>query len=106
MGASLGSLSLWMLVLGLLPGAWLLPVLVLPVPWLGLALQILPGWRGAPRTRPARVQPLALLCAGTLLVIAINTLSKPLSIRAPAPTKGLLSRAAPPSFAGECASAV
>ena len=66
-----------MLVLGLLPGAWLLPVLVLPVPWLGLALQILPGWRGAPRTRPARVQPLALLCAGTLLVIAINTLSYP-----------------------------
>lgn len=76
-GASLGGLSLWMLVLGLLPGAWLLPALVLPVPWLGLALQLLAGQHTTPRHKPARVQPLALLCAGTLLVITINTLSYP-----------------------------
>lgn len=66
-----------MLGLGLLPGAWLLPALVLPVPWLGLAVQLLPGWRSLPWVPSARVQPLALLCAGTLLVIAINTLSYP-----------------------------
>ncbi|GBL19068.1 hypothetical protein EMGBS3_07740 [Anaerolineaceae bacterium] len=48
-GASLGGLSLWMLVLGLLPGAWLLPALVLPVPWLGLALQLLGGQHTTPR---------------------------------------------------------
>ena len=48
-GASLGGLSLWMLLLGLLPGAWLLPALVLPVPWLGLALQL---WPRAGSTAP------------------------------------------------------
>ena len=66
-----------MLLLGLLPGAWLLPALVLPVPWLGLALQLWPRAGSTAPRNPARIQPLALLCAGSLLVIAINTLSYP-----------------------------
>ncbi|MBI4314603.1 MAG: glycosyltransferase family 39 protein [Chloroflexi bacterium] len=88
---SLGVLSLLMLGLGLLPGAWLRPVTVLPIPWLGLAVSAwlersqwvdalragLPAeWRQHRRTY-ALAWWLGLVGVGGLIVIAINAISYP-----------------------------
>ncbi|MBM4423117.1 MAG: hypothetical protein FJ030_06940 [Chloroflexi bacterium] len=89
---SLGLLSLAMMWIGLLPGAWLRGWIVLPIPWLGL---IVWAWRGrneiaawARRARNGlhwrewlRVESppfwIGLLCAAVVAVIAVNLISYP-----------------------------
>ena len=79
LGLSTGTLSLYMLALGLLPGAWLRPELVLPLPWLLFGFGI---WRAKSTpslsgTRQALIFWLTLICVAGFVVIAVNTVSYP-----------------------------
>lgn len=87
-------LSLYMLILGLMPGSWLHPEFVLPLPWTVLAYE---AWRSRFTWRQLGAQVrkkwlnasvylvsqcplntwLTLVCLGGLLVILINTISYP-----------------------------
>lgn len=93
-GLSVGMLSLYMLILGLMPGSWLHPEFVLPLPWTVLAYE---AWRSRFTWRQLGAQVrkkwlnasvhlvsqcplntwLTLVCLGGLLVILINTISYP-----------------------------
>ena len=82
-GLSTGLLSLYMLALGLLPGAWLRPALVLPLPWLLLGFGI---WQTkytpsitikSIRSRQALSLWLTMTCLAGFIVIVANTVSYP-----------------------------
>ena len=92
-GLSVGALSLYMLILGLLPGTWLRPALVLPVPWIVLAYEVW-RWKIARGQMAIRFDKnrfrsltgllprsleawLSLVCVCGLVVILINTISYP-----------------------------
>ncbi len=80
-GLSTGMLSLYMLALGLLPGAWLRPALVLPLPWLLLGFGIwraknTPSLNGS-RSRQVLIFWLTLICVAGFIVIVVNTVSYP-----------------------------
>ncbi|HLB49080.1 MAG TPA: glycosyltransferase family 39 protein [Anaerolineales bacterium] len=94
LGLSLGLLSLAMLWIGLLPGAWLRPWIVLPIPWIGLLISAwverdrIRAWigsrRGAMRfdrrwwlSAESVSAWLALIGAGALFAIAVNLISYP-----------------------------
>ncbi len=93
-GLSLGILSLLMLWLGLLPGAWLRAEIVLPIPWIGLSVSVwlarkqIAAWRPAwPARREFNLRwwlsvdavPLwlGLICIGALAIITLNLVSYP-----------------------------
>lgn len=106
LGLSLGVLSLIMLWLGLLPGAWLRAWVVLPIPWIGLLVSAwaerdqiaarVRSWPGRLSFNPrwwlsGESVPLwlGLLCASALFAITVNLISYPFY------TYDVLSRYAP-----------
>jgi 4-amino-4-deoxy-L-arabinose transferase-like glycosyltransferase len=95
LGLSLGTLSILMMWLGLIPGAWLRPEIVLAIPWAGVLISAWVNRRelaGLPlRLKPAALFNhlrklasenlllllVALICLGGLAVIAVNVISYP-----------------------------
>ena len=79
-GLSTGALSLYMLLLGLLPGEWLRPALIIPVPWIILLTGLILTRNSdvLPATKPNAITFwLSIICISGFIIILINTFLYP-----------------------------
>jgi len=78
-GLSVGTLSLYMLFLGLLPGKWLMPQTVLPMPWIIIGGTILGSTYKLQisNNQDKFTNLISIICFGGFTVILINCLSYP-----------------------------
>ena len=77
---STGITSLYMLVIGMIPGTWLRPIMVLPVPWLLLGFCIWTTKKIPDRIARSKNQLvfwLTIICIGGFAVISVNSVSYP-----------------------------